>query len=67
MEQSSCAFKLKEIAQNYNKHHPVTMQQREAIDMIMVKLSRILCGDPNHKDHWDDIAGYAMLVSRDLK
>lgn len=35
--------------------------QREALDMIAVKISRILSGDPNHADHWDDIAGYAYL------
>ena len=21
-------------------------------------------GDPNHKDHWDDVAGYAHIVSQ---
>ena len=41
--------------------------QREAIHMILVKLSRILYGDPNFKDHWDDIAGYAELISETLK
>ena len=35
----------------------------ETLDMIAVKLSRILVGDPNHKDHWDDIAGYAKIYS----
>ena len=37
--------------------------QCEAIDMILHKIGRILAGNPNHKDHWDDIAGYARLVS----
>jgi hypothetical protein len=41
--------------------------QKEAIHMIFVKLSRILYGDPNYVDHWDDIAGYANLVSERLK
>ncbi len=36
--------------------------QKESLDMIMHKVSRILAGDPNHKDHWHDIAGYATLV-----
>ena len=40
--------------------------KKEAIHMILVKLSRILYGNPNHKDHWDDIAGYAELVSERL-
>ena len=32
-----------------------------AIKMIMLKIARIVCGDEDHADHWDDIAGYAML------
>ena len=35
----------------------------EALDMIALKLSRILSGQANHKDHWDDIAGYAKLAT----
>lgn len=41
--------------------------QREALDMIAHKIGRILAGDPNYRDHWDDIAGYAMLVSKQLQ
>jgi hypothetical protein len=40
--------------------------QCEALDMIAHKIGRILAGDPNHQDHWDDIAGYAKLVSIEL-
>ena len=29
--------------------------------MILLKIARIICGDPTYADHWDDIAGYAML------
>lgn len=35
--------------------------QKESLDMIAHKIGRILAGDPNHADHWDDIAGYAKL------
>ena len=41
--------------------------QREALDMTAHKIGRILAGDPNLKDHWDDIAGYTTLISRELK
>lgn len=37
--------------------------QRESIHMIVHKIGRILAGDPNFKDHWDDIGGYAKLVA----
>ncbi len=36
---------------------------REALDMIALKLSRILSGQAHFKDHWDDIAGYARLAA----
>lgn len=37
--------------------------QTESLDMIFHKIGRILAGDPNFRDHWDDIAGYAKLVA----
>lgn len=37
--------------------------QRETLHMIAHKIGRILAGNPNFKDHWDDIAGYAKLVA----
>jgi hypothetical protein len=40
--------------------------QNVSLDMIIHKMGRILAGDPNHKDHWADIAGYATLVSKSL-
>lgn len=39
---------------------------REALDMIAMKMSRIVNGDCNCIDHWRDIAGYARLVERML-
>ena len=36
---------------------------REALEAICLKISRI-CQNPNFKDHWDDIAGYATLASK---
>ena len=35
--------------------------QMEAIEMILVKISRICHGNPNEPDHWTDIEGYARL------
>jgi hypothetical protein len=46
-----------------NKEPTLTYAQCEAVDMIFHKLGRIGAGDPNFRDHWDDIAGYARLVA----
>jgi hypothetical protein len=35
--------------------------QRVALQMIVHKIGRILSGDMNYRDHWDDIIGYAKL------
>lgn len=41
--------------------------QKQALDEIAGKISRICCGDANDPEHWDDIAGYAKLVADRLK
>jgi hypothetical protein len=45
----------------------MSADQKESIHMIIAKLSRIIYGNPNHADHWIDIAGYAKLVSDRLE
>ena len=42
------------------------VDQREALDMIAHKIGRILNGDADYIDSWDDISGYAMLVANRL-
>lgn len=37
---------------------------QEALEMIVHKIARILNGNPDVHDHWDDIAGYATLASK---
>ena len=37
--------------------------QREALEMIVHKIGRILNGDPDYSDSWHGIAGYAKLVA----
>ena len=63
-----CAIvqEYKKIARlaNWDKLSPV---QRETLDMIFVKIGRILIGDPNLPDHWVDIEGYARLAWERLK
>lgn len=36
---------------------------REALDLICTKIGRIMAGQADFKDHWDDIAGYAHLAA----
>jgi hypothetical protein len=41
--------------------------QREGLEMIAHKIARILTGNPNHVDHWADVAGYAQLIVKELE
>ena len=36
---------------------------REGLDLIALKMSRIVTGDPEYLDNWDDIGGYAKIVA----
>lgn len=49
-----------------NANH-ASRAMKESAHMILQKLARAFNGNPNKKDTWDDIAGYAMLVSKTLK
>ncbi|WP_025915468.1 hypothetical protein [Herminiimonas sp. CN] len=40
--------------------------QKEALEMVVHKIGRILNGDPDYIDSWTDIIGYARLVETDL-
>lgn len=41
--------------------------QKEALEMVVHKIGRILNGDPDYDDSWVDIAGYAKLVADRLQ
>lgn len=36
--------------------------QKEALEMVVHKIGRILNGDPDYTDSWHDIIGYTKLV-----
>ena len=51
------------IDTHYNAPAQLSDVQRESLDAICAKIARIITGDPNHKDSWDDVAGYATLAA----
>lgn len=52
---------LKAILQDGPSYENLSLMQRESLDLICTKLSRIVCGAPE-KDHWVDLSGYADLI-----
>ena len=69
MFSANIAIRLKGVMHNAiaQKDLHLAPDQMLALDMIAVKISRILSGNPSHKDSWVDIAGYAKLVSDRLE
>jgi hypothetical protein len=58
---------LKLTMRNGKTWYRLEYDQKEALEMIAVKIARILNGDPNYIDSWLDIAGYAQLVVNRLE
>lgn len=61
--QAAAAVELKAVMRKYLDNTVMQAEHTEALDMIAHKLARIIIGNANYKDHWDDIAGYATLGS----
>lgn len=57
---------LKEVLRNHPNWAKLSDDQREALEMIVHKIARIMNGDPKYVDSWHDIAGYAQLVEQEL-
>lgn len=58
---------LKELIRHWAISRAIGDEQMEALDMIALKISRIVTGDSTYVDNWDDIAGYATLVANSLR
>ena len=62
---ANMAQELKRTVDMYDKGD-LDNDQREAIDMILLKISRIINGNPKNIDSWHDVAGYATLIENRL-
>lgn len=45
----------------------LTDDKKEALEMAVHKIGRILNGDPDYLDSWTDIIGYTRLVEKGLQ
>jgi hypothetical protein len=69
MASANVAIRLKGVMHNAIAQQDLHLapDQLLSLDMIAVKISRILTGNPSHTDSWVDIAGYAKLVADRLQ
>lgn len=54
--------RLKDVVHSHKKWLLLPFWAREAIDMILHKIGRIMNGDELYPDNWHDIGGYAKLA-----
>ena len=59
--------KMKHVLTRGDSWHRMAPDQKEALEMIVHKIGRIINGDPDYDDSWVDIAGYAKLVADRLQ
>ena len=65
LQSANLAIRLKGVMHNAIAKEDLHLMPDQilALDMIAVKISRILSGNSSHRDSWLDIAGYAKLVA----
>ncbi len=61
-ENAAVSQALKEIIRGSRGWPALADIERESMDMICLKFSRILSGKSMEKQHWEDVVGYARLV-----
>lgn len=65
--QGALAQALKQTMRQGLSWEELPPEQREALDMIAHKISRVVSGEVGYLDSWVDIAGYAQLVVNGLQ
>lgn len=56
------AQSLKDVMRGCESFALLSADKRQALEVIADKIARILNGDPEYRDNWHDIAGYAKLT-----
>jgi hypothetical protein len=66
-ERAKISQDIKQIMQNCPNWEILEADQKESLEMVIHKISRILNGNPNYDDNWIDISGYITLVVKRLQ
>lgn len=66
-ENAAISQEIKSMLRSHPNWFSLSRVHKESLDMIGQKIARILNGDPEYKDNWHDIAGYAQLAEARCK
>lgn len=61
VEQFDIAQEIKAACRRGRSWENLHSQQKEIVEMLATKLSRIVSGDPMYVDHWSDLKGYSEI------
>lgn len=61
------AQKIKGVLHSHPNWESMPFDNRQALDVIFDKVARMMTGDPDYLDSWNDIIGYATLVANRIK
>jgi len=64
---ASLAQSLKDVMRSSKNWERLSDSQKEALEQDATKTARILSGDFNFRDHWDDKGGYSQLGAISIK
>lgn len=65
-QQSLTSQRIKSALHQGTMWDQLTPSERDAIETIAMKMSRIVSGNPHEPDHWRDIVGYATLAHDEI-
>ena|SRR5712671_332838 len=67
-ENARVAQKIKDTLRGGRSWCTLDVDEKEALDLIALKMSRIVTGnDPHYLDNWDDLQGYPRIVADRLR
>ncbi len=58
---------LKRVMRDTPNWSGLSDDKKEALEMVVHKIGRILNDDPGYKDSWDDIIGYTTRITETLE
>ena len=59
-------YKFLDVVENTPNYCKLSNVYKECLHMILLKISRSLCGDENNNDNTTDIIGYAKLLQNHI-
>lgn len=66
-EQSRITQAIKAAFRDSGNWNILSDDKKEALEMLAVKASRVLNGDPEYLDSWHDMIGYLRLVEQRIE